>query len=150
MRRFQFRLQAVLNHRKTLEEQREREFGEAQFRLQRAEMRYKELEQEYLSLASVRHSNNQRLDIQGTIAREHYIASLKFRMEKVEREIDAAKIVAEEAKELLVKARQDREAVSKIQEKALYEYQRENLRLDQEAFDEMATVRYVRQNAQGR
>lgn len=148
MRRFQFRLQAVLNHRQAIVEQCEREFGEAQARVQQAEKRLKTLEQEYF--ATSRTTQSQRIDINAQIAREQYIATLKIRMERVQSEIDAAKIIAEEARQNLVKAKQDHEAVTKIREKALTEYQRETLRLDQEAFDEMATVRFVRQTAQGR
>lgn len=150
MRRFQFRLETLLKHRKNLEEQKEREFGEAQARVDRAERRLKALEQECYGILTQGRGAGSRIDVASLLEREQYASALKVQIAEVTQERDAAKILAEEARLVLVKARQDREAVTKLRENALEEYQRETLRLDQEAFDEMAGVRFARQARSGR
>jgi flagellar export protein FliJ len=150
MRRFQFRLETLLKHRKNLEEQREREYGEAQTRVDRAERRIKSLEQECYATLTQGRSASCRIDVASLLEREQYVSALKVQIAEVTQERDAALIVAEEARLALVKARQEREAVSKLRENALEEYQQESLRLDQEAFDEMAGLRFARQAHSGR
>jgi flagellar export protein FliJ len=76
--------------------------------------------------------------------RELFLRALRFGMEAQEREIEGAKIMAEEKRLLLVAAKQAREAVTRLRETAVLEYQEEALRWQQDQLDEISSVRYWR------
>ena len=145
MRRFRFRLQAVLEYRETLERLREQDFLNAQGHLQTIEQRIAALKTDYRDTLSARPGcrPGEHFDAPGIQDRERYLAAALENILRMERSAEAARVVAEEMRSALVKARQAREAVSRLREQDLEAYTIETLKREQEELDEMATIRHV-------
>ncbi|GDX39764.1 hypothetical protein LBMAG21_00560 [Armatimonadota bacterium] len=60
----------------------------------------------------------------------------------MEREVEAARIVMVEARLAMVKARQEREAVTKLRAQAHTEYLTEEQKQEQDTLDDLATLRF--------
>ena len=146
MRRFHFRLQSVLQHRAILEERAEHAFADANARLQAAQDRLYALQQEFQKTLATRPdlARGTLFDAGALANRELFLRALRLSMEAQEREIEGAKIVAEEKRLALVVAKQAREAVTRLRETAVSEYEGESLRWQQDQLDEISSVRYWR------
>ncbi len=146
MRRFQFRLESVLHHRALIEGQKEQEYVRTQNRLLEIERKLAQLQQACEEVLQGRggKTGERNFDIHAITNRERYLASLILRIESVEREIEAARTVMAEARLAMVKARQEREAVTKLREKAHAEYLAEQQKQEQDTLDDMTTLRYKR------
>ncbi|HZP81740.1 MAG TPA: flagellar export protein FliJ [Chthonomonadaceae bacterium] len=146
MRRFKFRLETVLRHRETIETLREQEFAAAQGYLQALEARIAALQEEFRQTVAGRPGGAQgeRFDTQEIADRERYVETLLAAIGQMQRRAEAARVQAEEKRQALVAARQAREAVSHLKEKDLGAHIALGNKLEQEALDELATLRHVR------
>lgn len=145
MRRYKFRLEAVLRHREIIEELREQEFAAANGVLEVILARIAALWEEFNRTVAERPGAEagQPFDPHIIVDRERYLQTLQAEIASQERRADAARIVVEEARQALVVARQGREAVSRLREKDRAAYILEAQRHEQNTLDEMATVRHL-------
>jgi flagellar export protein FliJ len=146
MRRFKFRLETVLRHRETIESLREQEFAAAQGYLQAIEARIATLQEEFRQMVAGRPGGAQgeRFDTQEIVDRERYVETLLAAIAQMQRRAEAARVQAEEKRRALVAARQAREAVSHLRDKDLVAHVALGNKLEQEALDELATLRHTR------
>jgi flagellar export protein FliJ len=146
MRRFRFRLEAVLRHRETLEGIREQEFGAAQSRLQAEQARMDQLRAEFDHCVAGRPGGSQgeHFDAHAIYDRERYLETLQAAMEQQSRRLEAASLTADEKRMALVTARQAREAVSRLRDQDLAEHTAQGLKQEQDTLDEQATQRFFR------
>ncbi|MCX6380197.1 MAG: flagellar export protein FliJ [Armatimonadetes bacterium] len=146
MRRFQFRLESVLHHRTLIEGQKEQEYVKTQSSLLVLERKLSHLQQVHEEVLQGRGgaAGEHSFDIHAIMNCERYLASLVQRIESVEREVEAARIVMVEARLAMVKARQEREAVTKLRAQAHTEYLIEEQKQEQDTLDDLATLRFKR------
>ncbi len=146
MRRFMFRLEAVLRHRMTLESLREQDFATAQGRVQQIQLRLDTLNSEVARIVSERPGGNrgEQFDANALFDRERYIITLEAAIAQNRRRMDAAEIVLIERRTELVSARQAREVVSQLRDRELESYTALGLKTEQDTLDEAATLRHTR------
>ncbi len=144
MRRFQFRLESVLHHRVLIAEQKEQEYIKAQNYVLELEKALVRLQQTHEAVVQGRDDtcSESRFDVDAISNRERYLVTLAYRIGSAERELEAARIVMEETRVEMVKANQEREAVTKLREKAHAEYVAEQQKQEQDMLDDMASLRY--------
>lgn len=129
-----------------METLREQEFAEAQGRLSVQEIKLERLRADFIRTLSERPGSVQgeQFDAHAIHDRERYLETLQAAMEQQERRVEAARMVMEERRALLVEARRAREAVTRLRAHELEAYQAHALKVEQEALDEQATLRFVR------
>lgn len=146
MRRYKFRLEAVLRHRETIEGLREQDFAFANGQLDLILTRLTGLQEEHRRTLQARPGSipGERFDAAGIFTRERYLETLQVQITFQEQQAEAARVVAEAMRRALVEARQARQAVERMREKDLAEYTLECRRLEQDTLDELATLRHAR------
>lgn len=145
MRRFVFRLETVLSHRETIETLREQEFAQAQGNLETLRLRLAGLRADFAHTVSGRPGRaGEPFDAHIIFDWERYLETLQAAITQQERRVHTAFVVAEEKRLALMMARQQREAVSQLKANALSEHTLEAQKLEQDALDELATLRFVR------
>jgi flagellar protein FliJ len=146
MRRFHFRLETVLRHRATIEDLCEQDFATAQSAVTAIEVRIARLWDEFRRVVMGRPVGeaHQAFDAQSIYDRERYLETVQAAIAQQERALEAAQIVLEEKRAALVAARQAREAVSHLHDRDLLAHVSLCNKLEQDALDELATLRHVR------
>ncbi|MCS6777424.1 MAG: flagellar export protein FliJ [Chloroherpetonaceae bacterium] len=146
MRRFQFRLAAVLRHRETVEELRERDFAQVQQNVQSIEARLRELQQEFRSIVLSRPGGcvGVPFDVGSIYDRERYLQVVQSAIERQKRALETAQILLEEKRQELIAARQAREALSRLYEREWQAHVHLCNKMEQDALDEIATRRHTR------
>ena len=146
MKKFVFRLEAVLRHRKTIEEIFEQHFAKAQGEFLILQTGLTGFQSEFNRVVSERPGRDgEHFDAHIIFDRERYLETLQSAIDQQERRVATAKILVEEARERLLVARQAREAVSQLRDKELALYTATALKAEQAELDELATLRHVRQ-----
>ncbi|HOX05748.1 MAG TPA: flagellar export protein FliJ [Planctomycetota bacterium] len=141
MRRFEFRLAAVLRHRGALLDQRRREFGVAQAEATavaeqiRAMRRSRDLHQESIRAAST--GGISRADM---VRMRNYVNTLWLRMIMASRKLAELAARAEERRRAMVKAHQDVRALEILEEKARTAWQAEADREERVFLDDLRPV----------
>lgn len=145
MKRFKFRLAAVLRHRETIEGLREQDFAQMQSIVQAIEVRLRELHDEFRRIVLTRPGGSAigAFDVGTIYDRERYLETVQAAIEMQERALEAAQIMLEEKRIALVAARQAREAVSHLHERDLLMHTALCNKLEQDTLDEMATLRHT-------
>lgn len=169
MKRFTFRLETLLKHREMLEDLRDQEFALAQGRHEAAKAQLATLEAHYQRTLAERPSlstqafgqaygaraadGGQTWDARGDASfdapalqsREKYVEALQFRIAEQAERVEVARLIVEEMRVAMIAAKQAREAVSRLRDKDFVDYQAEAQRKTQETLDEIASVRFARQ-----
>lgn len=143
---YRFRLQAVLNYRRNLEELAQQQLVDAEGLLARRQARLGEMEEELAGAIAAFEERKQRsmpaplyaLHVQGLEQREREIAA--------QRQLIAAQqqAVAQARAELLTRV-QERKIMEKAREKDQTRYLQEELRKEQKELDEQMVLRFKRQ-----
>ena len=141
MRRFQFRLEAVLNHRTTMEELKMQALAEVHMELTECEERISSFQKEYQKTILARPEVMNLEDFQ---VREQYLDILNENIHREERRKEGIISRVEEARQELVTASQARQAIERIRQKDQIEFQKEMMKAEQEMLDEIASIRYIR------
>src|SRR5690242_7490690 len=104
MRRFKFRLEAVLRHRETLETLREQDFATAQGHLAAIQARIAALREEFANTLSARPgaTPGEHFDASAIFDRERYLETLQSAITAQERRAEAARVIVEEKRIALV------------------------------------------------
>ena len=148
MAKFKFRLQKVLEMRTQREQLLQRQYNELRKQAELEKMRLLKLIQDQ-ETAREELSAKQR----GTIAINEvmdYLAYLEVLKHDIERQtvvLREAEERAEEARQELLRASQEKKAVEKLKEKQFEEFQKEQQRLEVVFLDEVSSSRYNRQQA---
>lgn len=145
MKRFRFRLQTVLNHRAILEERAGQVFAALQQQLTACDMRIARLKKEYADAVADRQAHFDPIDIH---YREKYLDGLLSLREQEERQREGIQARLSDAREALVAAKQEREAIERIRDREYDAYLAEVHHVEQERLDEMATMQHIRTHLQ--
>jgi flagellar FliJ protein len=136
---FEFSLEAVLDHRRTLEDQAQRAFSEVQSSIHAMENQQRVIQQD---LTARRAEINLAMQ-SGQTWQTRELSENWIRVQK-HRDMDLAGQIAERRKELevrrkeLVKVMQAREVMEKLREEALEQWMIEQHRAEQKVYDEIA------------
>jgi flagellar protein FliJ len=143
MKRFTFRLDAVLKYREIQEERCEQNFLAAQGMLANVERQIAALEQERRDILLGRPGSRagESFDAPSIYDRERYITTIDAALEEQQQFAEAARIVVEEARLALVAAKQARQSVALLRDKEYAAYTAQNLKLEQAALDEIAAMK---------
>ncbi len=144
MRRFRFRLQTLLSVRERLEDMAEQKLALKLAAQAEAEAKLNaildEKERVLLSpITATESSWGRRLDL--LLQRERYLQTLDGRVGRAQYDLDVAKRSTEQARRDLVKARTDREVVSRLRQKALDAHWQSLLSSEQAQLDDLALMR---------
>lgn len=142
MQKFKFKLETVLKHRAALEEQAMRTFAAVQSELAACVARIAALEMEFQQVVSNRSKS---FEVEEIALRERHLDALRGRIDDQERLREGLEARLDDARKHLVKSRQDREMVERLRQIELAEHARKALKADQDAIDEMATLRHGRE-----
>ena len=141
MRRFKFRLEAVLKHRVVMEELAQQAFAKVQLELKAADHALAEMRTAYAEAVAGRGAG---IDLEDVSRRERYIDALLVRIGEQERVIEGINARLNDARIALVSARQAREAIERVKEQDYRQYLQDVAHEEQRQIDEMATARHGR------
>ena len=141
MQKFKFKLETVLNHRTVLAEQSMRAFAKAQGELAACIARVAALQMEFQQVVGNRPTS---FDVEEMALRERHLDNLRSRIEQQERLQEGLAAGLEDARRHLVKSRQDRETVERLREIELADHRKRADKAEQDAMDELATLRHAR------
>jgi len=148
MKRFQFRLQALLNYKKHLEEMARQEMAKAVARVNACEEQIQALAQDRRNAADSLETRVEKGIGSGEFKQYHgFIAAMdqmlviqKKTKQRLERELA-------EKRSMLAKRTIDKRAMERLREKRAEEYTQEMLKEEQKVLDEVASLKRVRELA---
>jgi flagellar export protein FliJ len=152
MKRFVFRLETLLRHRENLESLREQEFALAQGHHETARLELVFLEVHLHETVAQRPGveSGERLDAPAILSRERYVEAVQVRIVRQAERVEVARLITEEKRVKMVEAKQACEAVTRLRTKDHAEYLAESQRKVQASLDEIASVRFLRQQNEER
>ena len=138
MRRFQFKLQILLKHRKNIEDQKKRIFARVNRQLIEQESNLRKLENEYFDCREKVYNDP-------FIMRQnvYYTDKLKNDIRRQINVIKNTRTVLEQRRKEMVKASGDRRAMEIIREKRYKEFKTAAMRREQKLLDEICTQQYL-------
>jgi flagellar FliJ protein len=142
MRRFRFRLEPVLKHRKTLEEQALRGLGAAQRAFQLEVLKKNRLRDDLARSLGRREQIG--LEPTGSVAfqlENDFIAGTKQRLIKADQAIFRASKNVEKALRAYLKTKRDTRAIELLRQKALEEFRKEQGKREQREQDDLNLMR---------
>lgn len=141
---FKFNLESVLKHRKRLEEIAQREFAEAQAKvdecLRTIEAMYKRLDEVRDEILQAQKSGTGQ-KMEEIREMEHFMGGHKIRIETLRQAARVLLSAAEEKQEALVAAARDKKMLVKLKEKKKLEYQEWLRHLETKEQDDMTMSR---------
>ncbi|WP_010249098.1 flagellar export protein FliJ [Acetivibrio cellulolyticus] len=146
MGKFVFKLQAVLNLKKQIENNAKNELGKAVQELERQKNILKEIEaerDEYIGEINSKSSSG--ISIGKLKEYSSYISLLKDRIEHQKNNIKRAQKSVDKYREQLIIAVQERKMMEKLREKKYEEYMKEQQKEEQKVIDEIASFKYTSQ-----
>lgn len=147
MRKFVFRMRAVLRHRQIIEDLRLQDLSKVQAELAECDSRIQRIvDQAERTLREWPSSFN----LADFAIRERFLDALRIQQEREERIREGIAARVEDARVALTRARQEREMIEKIRDRELLQYQHEMAALEQATVDEIATMRHARTQREAR
>lgn len=141
---FKFGLETVLKHRKRLEDVAQREYIEAQRRLETClaeiDAMYKRIDEVRLDInqAQTIGSQQKMLEIRQM---EHFISGQKIRIEAARLKARELMVETEAKQDLLIEAAKDRKILLRLKEKRMAEYKLHLAQLEAKALDDLTSTR---------
>ncbi len=142
MKRFRFKLQAVLDHRLRIEKAKKQAFAQAvglvNQKQHQLEQIYGLLRQERAALAG---KTTGLLDIDELLAHRRYVGSLELRLSHLHSELHKRQQLLDQRRQALLEASRDRKVLERLKDRRHEEYQLEMRRAEQREQDEIALSR---------
>lgn len=144
--RFEFSLESLLTHRRRLEELAQREYAEAQSKVDAAALKLNEY---YDQVDEARHRSAS-LEVRGgaqagaLISIDEFIAGQKYRIEAQRKVIRDLKVEAERLQEILIEAAKETKTLEKLKERQLEEFKLKRRKAETKALDELIVTRFKR------
>jgi len=149
MKKFKFNLEAVLKHRKLIQEQKERELAQAKAALIKEQESLVALEREFSNnIDEFIRSLNSRLSVTEVILFNNYQTSLKSRIKAQAIKVSETERQCAHKRSQLERAMQDSEVIDSLKDKARDKFQAEASLLEQKMIDDLTTTAFARK--QGR
>lgn len=138
-RRFRFNLDPVLRYRQIMEDQKRREFAEANRMLEEERMRRQEIIQERSSIQDdIVQSFEESAPFQSVVSAYHMVARLEHAINDSHQREAVLERQREERRLLLVEARQETRMMEILKENRREEFVREQEKIDQTLLDELS------------
>ena len=143
---FNFSLQAVLDHRHTQEEQRQREFSEAQAKVQTVMRQQVEIRQDIARRnEQIRSRQQTGLSFAHRELYENWIGAQEAQWHRLEQEREELEKVAETKRQALVKAVQARTVMENLRDQEQAQWLQEEKRAEMRLFNEIAVREFNEQ-----
>lgn len=139
MPKFVFKLEAVLRHRKTLEEQRQRELGQVQAEMSRMEGQLRELDETTKNVSEDVRSNRLtgKLDMAFLAAHRRYVLAMQRKALDLAQKMAAHRLVVDAARARLAEAAKERKIIEKLRERQQDRWKTELSRKELEQLQEV-------------
>lgn len=139
MAKFDFKLEGVLQHRKNVERERQRELAIAQAQLTQMEKQLRELDQDVQQASGDLRQNRLvgRLDLNFLAAHRRFVAAMQKKGMTLVQRMAVAQKQVDEARKALVQAAIQRKAIEKLREKQHQRWQDDHNRNQAEEIDEI-------------
>lgn len=137
MKKFEFRLNKVLNYKKNIEEMKKQELAKAMRLLLEAQIKASQLKRDK-SHQIERMTGLLENDIYGRLLYDQYILSLNFHIKKAEELIKERSYLTEQKRNELIEASKSRRIFEKLKEKRLEDFNYERRKWEQVIDDECA------------
>lgn len=145
---FKFTLQPVLQQRVATEEKRQREYGDAQAKVESARERRRCVVEDISRWGDVVRRTQGAMDYARRELIERWITAQEERIELLDAEIEMLAAQAEQCRLRLVKAVQDRTMMEKLREREHADWRIEEDRAERRFFDEIAVRDFIDQKNQ--
>ena len=151
MKRFNFKLEPALRHRKHLEDIRKKELAEVYRELREAQDFLSSLEKDFeKTQASIeREESIKIIDIENILLFESYMIYLKRLMEQIRIKIGVIEKRLEIKRQEYIKASKAKRVLERLKERQYFEYMKAMDVLEQKFIDEMGIVRFIRLHKEG-
>lgn len=144
---FKFTLESVLKYRRRLENEAQRQFQEAQSKVDEANRRldlfYESIDRSRVDISGLQ-KNHQSAALDMIRSQEAFIVGQGVRIQKQRLELRTLLTDLEEKQEALVLALRERKSMEKLKERRKEEYLKEQRRLENLAMDEISVLRHGR------
>jgi flagellar FliJ protein len=148
MRKFEFRLQSVLDYRQTLEDARLRDFAEAQAKVyEQNEYLKRKFAEEDKGKLDLKAMNEDHLNVIQIRLQMSHLAAIARQIQLGYQELQMRMRLQEDARLALIEARKNRRALELLKEKKHKAWEQEARREEQKMFDEIAGSRHRRETA---
>lgn len=138
-RRFQFNLEAVLRYRQIMEDKKRREFAEASRRAEEERLRREEMAAERSGLQDeIVKLYAEKAPFQSVVDSYHMVGRLDALVTDSQNRQRQLDLVAEQRRQLLVKARQNTRMMETLKERRRDEFNHEQDRAEQALLDELS------------
>lgn len=149
MAKFRFNLQAVLNHRQILEEQAQRDLGEAmQQRVRLLNSIREQQETIQQSKQNLGEGLRGRVDLDSIGRFAAYAGQVRIRAHHLVQELAVAEKQIEARRDALLQATKARKALELLRDRQLAQWKQDGERKEAAALDEFAAQSFIRRQAQ--
>ena len=151
MKRFRFKLEPALRHRKHIEDIKKRELAEVFRELREAEDFLKSLEDDFKrTQASIQREESIKvIDIEKILLFESYLIYMKRLIEQTHIKIEQINKKLEKKRLEFIKASKAKKVLERLKEKQYFEYMKEMDTKEQKFIDEIGIVKFIHLNKKG-
>lgn len=144
--KFNFKLEPVLKHRQMKEDIAKKEYAEAEQKVQQS---LTIINGYYDQIEELRNLNANKQKNGGNVSAYmdlniEMIEGTKKKIEKEKQKVRELMQIAEEKKEIMIEARQEKRVIESLKNKRFEEYKKYRKKLEQKQIDEMVSQRYAR------
>jgi flagellar FliJ protein len=145
---YQFKLQALLNHRRHQEEVCQKELAKAQQDLSNAQKKLKSIKKDKRdNIQKLQSRQTERHNASNILIFINYIAQLSRDLDAQMRQVGQASQRVTEKRDKLIAMMKKRKSLEKLKEKQWLEYQQKMMLAERKFNDEIAATRYIRNQA---
>ena len=146
MKRFQFRLQKVLEYKEEIEKQRMHDLADAREELARQVERYERIQavREENTVSLSRKASEKEIHPDEIQAHLRYQRKLEADLSEQNRRVAGAEAHTEKQRQILLEAAKERKTLETLKEQKLLTHRAESDRQERNFFDEVATMRHHR------
>jgi flagellar FliJ protein len=145
---YQFKLQALLNHRRHQEEVCQKELAEAQRDLSDAQKKLKSIKKDKRdNIQKLQARQTERHNASSILIFINYIGQLSRDLDAQMQLVDHASQHVTEKRDNLIAIMKKRKTLEKLKEKQWLEYQQKMMQAERKFNDEIAATRYIRNQA---
>lgn len=138
-KRFRFNLEAVLRYREIMEDQRRREFADANRLVEEERMRREEIQRERGELQDeIVHSFAEQAPFQSIVTSYHMVGRLEMAASESVKRQNILEAEREKRRQALVTARQQTQIMESLKERRREEFVREQDKIEQTLLDELS------------
>ena len=149
MKKFNFNLQSVLDHRLLLEDREQEKLHKIQHEIGLAEAGREQLRNQIHGLRlQLAQPESGEINMESVLQSVRYIGKLDNDLAVLTRKIAQLEQQKRSQSDMLLKARRNREVLENVKEKELAQYEREAGVMEQKLLDELAVVKFASQDEQ--